>query len=55
MNDLSIVYFKNDSVKDEIKIDNFWLDLKKEIYEAEEDNSIVRVNTRRMHQSAFAA
>jgi hypothetical protein len=54
MNDLSIVYFKNDSVKDEIKIDNFWLELKKEIYEAEEDNSVVRVNTRRMHQSAFA-
>ena len=54
MNDISIVYFKCDSVKEEIKIDNFWLELKKEIYEVEEDNSAVSVNTRRMHQSAFA-
>ena len=52
MNDISIVYFRNGSVKEELEIEKFWLGIKEEFYLAEEDNSNIRIETRRMHQSA---
>lgn len=54
MNDLSIVYFRNSSINEEIEIDEFWIKIKKELYNSEPDDSLIRISSRRMHQSAVA-
>lgn len=51
---LSISYFKNLSVNEELEKEKFWLDLKRKIYKASEDHTLVSVNTNRRHQSATA-
>lgn len=53
MKDISIVYFRNQSVTEEIELEKFWLEIKEAFYLAEEDNSNIRIETRRMHQSAY--
>lgn len=54
MSNISIVYFRNESTSDEIELEKFWLEIKEDFYKAEDDNSNIRIESRRMHQSAFA-
>jgi hypothetical protein len=51
-NEYSIVYLKNNSWQDELEIEQFNLDLKRKIYEVTEDDSRLKFESRRMHQSA---
>lgn len=53
-NEYSIVYFKNNSFQDELEIEQFNLNLKMKIYEVTEDDTRLRFESRRMHQSAHA-
>ena len=53
MNDISIVYFRNESIKEEIELEKFWIEIKEAFYLAEVDNSNIRIESRRMHQSAY--
>ena len=53
MEKINIEYLKADSIEEEFEIEQFWLDIRKEIYKLEKVNSLVYFNIRRGHASAY--
>ncbi|TDB69085.1 hypothetical protein [Arundinibacter roseus] len=53
MEKLHIEYLKTDSIEEEFEIENFWINIRKEIYSIHEDDSLVYFNIRRGHASAY--
>ena len=53
MEKINIEYLKTDSIEDELEIEQFWIDIRKELYKIEEDHSLVYYNVRRGHASAY--
>ncbi|CDN74511.1 hypothetical protein [Elizabethkingia anophelis] len=53
MEKINIEYLKTDLVEEEFEIEQFWLDIRKEIYNIEEDNTLVYYSIRRGHASAY--
>lgn len=53
MEKINIEYLKADSIEEEFEIEQFWLNIRKEIYKLEEDNTLVYFNIRRGHASAY--
>lgn len=53
MQKINIEYLKTDNIKEEFEIEEFWLNIRKEIYKMEEDNSLIYFNIRRGHASAY--
>lgn len=49
---LSVTYYKNQSVEEEMETEVFWLDLKKRIYELTADITLISIKQERRHQSA---
>jgi hypothetical protein len=46
-------YLKSNDIKEELEIEEFWLNIRKEIFAFEEDHSLVYYNLRRGHASAY--
>ncbi|MDM1467814.1 hypothetical protein HX030_12325 [Myroides odoratimimus] len=53
MEKINIEYLKANSIEEEFEIEQFWLDIRKDIYKHEEDNSLVYYQIRRGHASAY--
>jgi hypothetical protein len=53
MEKINIEYLKTNTVEEEHEIEQFWIDIRKEIYKLEEDHSLVYYNIRRGHASAY--
>lgn len=53
MEKINIEYLKTNLIEDEFEIEQFWIDIRKEIYKIEEDHSLVYFNIRRGHASAY--
>ncbi|GMQ35744.1 hypothetical protein [Algoriphagus taiwanensis] len=53
MERINIEYLKTDSIEDEFEIEQFWIDIRKELYRIEEDNTLFYFNVRRGHASAY--
>lgn len=49
---LSIIYYKNKSIEDELEIEEFWLDIKRSVYAITEDVSLISFTETRRHQPA---
>jgi hypothetical protein len=53
MEKIHIEYLKADTIEEEFEIEQFWIDIRKYIYEIEPDHSLVYFNVRRGHASAY--
>jgi len=53
MERINIEYLKANTIEEELEIEQFWLDIRKQIYKLEEDHSLVYYNIRRGHASAY--
>lgn len=53
MEKIHIEYLKADTFEEEFEIEQFWIDIRKDIYKIEPDHSLVYFNIRRGHASAY--
>ncbi len=53
MEKIHIEYLKADTIEEEFEIEQFWIDIRKDIYKIETDHSLVYYNVRRGHASAY--
>jgi len=53
MEKINVEYLKNETIEDELEIEQFWIEIRKELYKIEKDNSLIYYNVRRGHASAY--
>lgn len=53
MDKINIEYLKANSIDEEFEIEQFWIDIRRELYNIEEDHSLIYYNVRRGHASAY--